>query len=61
MKRGRSTGKPTIAQQRRMDAITDIGCIVAESLGISFGDMPAPAEVHHLTMGGQALREAARA
>lgn len=53
MKRGRSTGKPTIAQQNRMDAITEIGCIVAHSLGINWGDMPIPAEVHHLTVGGK--------
>ncbi|OEZ02298.1 MULTISPECIES: Ref family recombination enhancement nuclease [Stenotrophomonas] len=53
MRRGRSTGKPTIVQQARMDAITDIGCIVARTLGISFGETPVPAEVHHLTVGGR--------
>nr|WP_329767020.1 Ref family recombination enhancement nuclease [Stenotrophomonas geniculata] len=53
MKRGRSTGKPTVAQQQRMDAITEIGCIVAHSLGIDLGDRPIPAEVHHLTVGGK--------
>lgn len=53
MKRGRSTGKPTVAQQQRMDAITEIGCIVAYSLGIDLGDRPIPAEVHHLTVGGK--------
>ena len=53
MRRGRSTGKPTAAQQARMDAMTEIGCIVAKSLGISLGDDPIPAEVHHLTVGGR--------
>lgn len=53
MRRGRSTGKPSVAQQARMDAITDIGCIVAKGLGISFDDIPVPAEVHHLTVGGK--------
>lgn len=53
MKRGRSTGKPTVAQQRRMDTIAEIGCIVAHSLGIDLGDRPIPAEVHHLTVGGK--------
>ena len=53
MKRGRSTGKPTLAQQRRMDTIAEIGCIVAHSLGIDWGDRPIPAEVHHLTVGGK--------
>ncbi len=32
-----------------MDAITDIGCIVAHSLGLGF----VPCEVHHLTVGGK--------
>jgi len=32
MKLGRSTGKPTVAQQQRMAAIREIGCIVAHSL-----------------------------
>lgn len=49
MKRGRSTGKPTAAQQARMDAITEIGCIVAHSLGLGH----VPCEVHHLTVGGK--------
>lgn len=53
MKRGRSTGKPTVAQQQRMDAIAEIGCIVAHSLGIDLDDRPIPAEVHHLTVGGK--------
>lgn len=51
MKRGRSTGKPTVAQRQRMDAIAEIGCIVAHSLGNDLGDRPTPAEVHHLTVG----------
>lgn len=32
-----------------MDAITDIGCIVAHSLGLGY----MPCEVHHLTVGGK--------
>ncbi|HFF3759763.1 TPA: hypothetical protein ACGCNR_004792 [Stenotrophomonas maltophilia] len=53
MKRGRSTGNKTRAQLARLDAIKDIGCIVACSLGIRFGDKPVPAEEHHLTVGGK--------
>lgn len=53
MKRGRSTGNPTAAQRQRMDAIAEIGCIVAHSLGIDLDDRPIPAEVHHLTVGGK--------
>jgi len=49
MNRGRSTGKPTAAQQARMDAITEIGCIVAHSLGLGH----VPCEVHHLTVSGK--------
>lgn len=49
MKRGRSTGNPTVAQQQRMDAIREIGCIVAHSLGLGH----VPCEVHHLTIGGK--------
>ncbi|CRR10709.1 hypothetical protein PAERUG_E15_London_28_01_14_07909 [Pseudomonas aeruginosa] len=49
MKRGRSTSKPTVEQQHRMDAIKDIGCVVAYALGLGF----VPCEVHHLTVGGK--------
>jgi len=49
MKRGRSTGNHTVAQQQRMDAIREIGCIVAQSLGLGY----VPCEVHHLTVGGK--------
>lgn len=49
MKRGRSTGKPTYAQQRRHDAIRDVGCIVAHMRGLGF----VPCEIHHLTTGGK--------
>ncbi len=49
MRRGRSTSNPTAAQQQRMDTITDIGCIVAYSLGLGY----VPCEVHHLTVGGK--------
>lgn len=53
MKRGRSTRNKTKAQLARLDAIKDIGCIVAYSLGIRFGEKPVPAEEHHLTVGGK--------
>nr|WP_313216118.1 Ref family recombination enhancement nuclease [Stenotrophomonas geniculata] len=49
MKRGRSTSKPTVEQQQRMDAIKDIGCVVAYALGMGY----IPCEVHHLTVGGK--------
>ncbi|WP_329768936.1 Ref family recombination enhancement nuclease [Stenotrophomonas maltophilia] len=49
MRRGRSTRKPTIAQQQRMDAITEIGCIVCDALGHGF----MPCQVHHLLVGGK--------
>ena len=49
MRRGRSTTTPTRAQQQRMDAIREIGCIVAHSLGLGH----VPCEVHHLTIGGK--------
>ncbi|WP_045764630.1 Ref family recombination enhancement nuclease [Xanthomonas albilineans] len=49
MKRGRSTGNPTVAQRYRMDAIREIGCIVARSLGLGH----VPCEIHHLTVGGK--------
>lgn len=54
MKRGRSTGKPTAAQQRRFDLMKDpdpltgTGCLVAQILGLPF----IPAAVHHLNVGG---------
>lgn len=49
MKQGRSTGKPTKAQQARHDAIREIGCIVAALRGLAF----VPCELHHLTVGGK--------
>lgn len=49
MKRGRSTGKPTKAEQERLDAIKEVGCIIARILGLGF----VPCEVHHLTVGGR--------
>lgn len=54
MRHGRSTGKPTAAQQRRIDKIKDPdpmtgpGCLVARILGLKW----LPAELHHLTVGG---------
>ncbi len=50
MKTGRSTGKPTAAQQRRFDAIKSehVGCLVAHILGIGW----LPAGIHHFTIGG---------
>jgi len=49
MKRGRSTGAPTKAQQGRFDAIKEIGCVVARLRGLGF----VPCEIHHLTVGGK--------
>lgn len=49
MRRGQSTGNPTLAQQRRMDTITDIGCIVCAALGHGY----MPCQVHHLLVGGK--------
>ncbi len=49
MKRGRSTGNPTKAQQARMDAIKERGCVVAFRRGHGF----VYAEIHHLTIGGK--------
>lgn len=49
MRKGRSTGKPTKAEQERLDAIKEIGCIVARLRGLGF----VPCDVHHLTTGGK--------
>lgn len=49
MRQGRSTGKPTQAQQARHDAIKEIGCIVAVIRGLKRVDC----ELHHLTVGGK--------
>lgn len=49
MKRGRSTGNPTVAQRQRMDAIKDIGCVIAQALGLGF----VSCEIHHLIVGGK--------
>lgn len=50
MRSGRSTGKPTAAQQRRFGLIKDEdhGCLIAHMLGIGW----LPAEIHHFTIGG---------
>lgn len=48
MKKGRSTGKPTRAQEERFFLIREIGCIACLSRGIT-----RAAEVHHLTIGGK--------
>lgn len=48
MRHGRSTGKPTAAQQARFQHIRAIGCIVSLLEGRP-GVMP---EVHHLNAGG---------
>ncbi|WP_313217985.1 hypothetical protein [Stenotrophomonas sp.] len=53
MMRGCSTRNPTVAQRQRMDAIKEIGCIVAYALGLSFGENPVQEEVHHPTLGGK--------
>ena len=49
MKRGRSTGTPTEAQQRRFHAIQQIGCLCCAIMGMGW----SPAEIHHLTVGGK--------
>lgn len=49
MKRGRSTGAPTAAQERRFESIREHGCIVARIRDLGF----IPAEIHHLTIGGK--------
>lgn len=49
MKRGRSTGDPTVEQQRRFDAIKEIGCLVARAQGMGY----VPCEIHHMTLGGK--------
>lgn len=49
MKRGRSTGMPTAAQERRFESIREHGCIVARIRDLGF----IPAEIHHLTIGGK--------
>ncbi len=54
MKRGRSTGKPTAAQQRRFDRIKDpdpmtgTGCLIAHILDVGW----IPCAIHHLLCGG---------
>lgn len=48
MKRGRSTGTPTKAQQERFYLLQEIGCIACLSKGIT-----RAAEIHHLTVGGR--------
>lgn len=49
MKRGHSTGKQAGAQQHRMDAIADIGCIVCDALGHGL----VPCQLHHILVGGK--------
>lgn len=49
MKRGRSTGNPTKAQQARHDRIREAGDVVAYMRGLGF----VPCELHHLTTGGR--------
>lgn len=49
MKRGRSTVAPTVEQQRRFDAMHEIGCIACKALGHGY----MPCHVHHLLVGGK--------
>jgi hypothetical protein len=49
MKRGRSTGNPTKAQQARHDRIRELGCIVAHLRELD----RIPCEIHHTTIGGK--------
>lgn len=48
MKQGRSTGRPTKAQESRFFLIREVGCIACRTRGIT-----RAAEVHHLTIGGK--------
>lgn len=48
MRRGRSTGTPTKAQQERFEAIRSVGCVSCLRLGIR-----SACEIHHLTIGGR--------
>ncbi|GAP66814.1 hypothetical protein MBSD_n2129 [Mizugakiibacter sediminis] len=48
MKIGRSTGKPTKAQEARWDAIREKGCIACRTRG-----WVVTPEIHHLTTGGK--------
>lgn len=47
MFRSRSTGKPTVAQVARFEAIHRGGCIASRKRG-----QVVPCEIHHLTVGG---------
>lgn len=49
MKRGRSTGTPTLAEAARFEAIKELGCLVAHILGMEW----VPCEIHHMTSGGK--------
>ena len=49
MKQGRSTGKPTKAQEARFHAIHEIGCIACRKMHRGW----VPCHVHHLTIGGK--------
>lgn len=49
MKRGRSTGIPTLAEAARFEAIKELGCLVAHILGLEW----VPCEIHHMTTGGR--------
>lgn len=49
MKRGRSTGTPTKAQQARFAAINEIGCLACNLMKKG----RVEAEIHHLTVGGK--------
>jgi len=49
MKRRKSTGKPTKAEQARLDALKQMPCICREAEGLS---QPSPTELHHLVHNG---------
>lgn len=49
MRRGRSTGTPTLAQGVRFEAIKESGCLIAHILGLEW----VYAEIHHLNIGGK--------
>lgn len=46
-----STGKPTKAEAARMDAIKELGCMIARMRGLGW----TPCEVHHLIRAGKRI------
>ena len=55
MKQGRSTGKATVRQAKRWDAIRECGCIVCMQMFARYDpvSLGLKIEIHHLTVGGR--------